>query len=60
MEGSGEKNKGSMATQNERKNKGCEPFGVSEEDVKTVVSSGTGGSADFSSMIFGGGGGGGR
>jgi len=49
-----------MATQNERKNKGCEPFGVSEEDVKTVVSSGTGGSADFSSMIFGGGGGGGR
>ena len=39
---------------------GYEPFGFSEEGVKSVVSSGTGGSFDFSSIIFGGGRGGGR
>jgi len=37
-----------------------EPFGFSEEGVNPMVSSGTGGRVDFSSMIFGGGGGGGR
>ena len=37
-----------------------EPFGLSKGGVKPVVSSGTGGSVDFSSTIFGGGGGGGR
>ena len=39
---------------------GHEPFGFSEESVKSAVSSGTGGSLDFSSKIFGGGRGGGR
>lgn len=38
---------------------GYEPFGFSEEGVKLVVSSGTGGSFNFSSTIFGRGGGGG-
>ena len=39
---------------------GYEPFEFSEEGAKSVVSSGTGGSLDFSSTIFGGGRGGGR
>lgn len=39
---------------------GYEPFGLSREGIKPVVSSGAGGSFDSSSTIFGGGGGGGR
>lgn len=45
---------------NKGESAGHKPFKFSEEGVKPVVSSSTGGSCDFSSTIFGGGGGGGR
>lgn len=48
-----------MVEYNEGESAGCRPFKFGEEGVKPVVSSSTGGSCNFSSMIFGGGGGGG-